>query len=62
MSEWPEVTYPDIINYLVYTQKCVHAGSTKGIKSLQAYNYLVSGFVQDIVQTSLNGKCFVGQG
>jgi hypothetical protein len=20
MSEWPEVTYPDIVNYLVYTQ------------------------------------------
>jgi hypothetical protein len=48
MSESPEVTYPDIVNYLVYTQSAYTLAELKAYKSLQGYNYFISGFVQDI--------------
>ena len=37
MSEWPEVTYPDIVNYLVYTQSAYTLAELKAYKSLQGY-------------------------
>nr|XP_022307471.1 uncharacterized protein LOC111113467 [Crassostrea virginica] len=62
MMNWPEVTYPDIVNYLVYTQSAYTLAELKAYKSLQAYNYFVSGFVQDIGQVCINGKSvFLGK-
>ena len=56
MSEWPEVTYPDIVHYLVYTQSAYTLAELKAYKSLQGYNYFISEFVQDIGHALLNSK------
>ncbi|CAC5403234.1 unnamed protein product [Mytilus coruscus] len=62
MAHWPEVTYPDIVNYLVYTQSAYTLNELKAYKSLQGYNYFISGFVQDIGHTCINGKSvFLGK-
>ena len=56
MSEWPEVTYPYIVHYLVYTQSAYTLAELKAYKSLQGYNYFISEFVQDIGHALLNSK------
>ena len=62
MSDWPDVAYPDIVNYLVFTQSAYTLAELKAYKSLQAYNYFVCGFVQDIGHTKVNGiNVFLGK-
>lgn len=62
MSEWPDVTYPDIVNYLVYTQSAYSLAELKAYKSLQAYSHFVCGFVQDIGHSKINGmSVFLGK-
>ena len=58
MSESPEVTYPDIVNYLVYTQSAYTLAELKAYKSLQGYNYFISGFGHAL----LDSKCFLREG
>ena len=42
----PEVTYPDIFNYLVLTKSAYTLDEFKAFKSLEAYNFLlVGGFI-----------------
>ena len=41
----PLVTYPDIVNYLVLKTSWVTMDAVKSYKSLDSYNYFVSGFV-----------------
>ena len=62
VSEWPEVTYSDIVNYLVYTQSAYTLAELKGYRSLQGYNYFISRFVQDIGHALLDSKSvFLGK-
>jgi hypothetical protein len=58
VSQWPEVSYPDIVNYLVNTK----SAELKAYKSLQSYNYFISGFVLEIGHPSVNGKSVARQG
>ena len=39
---WPEVTYPDIYNYLILTPGITHE-QLKAFKSMEGYNFYISG-------------------
>ena len=56
IEKWPDLCYPDVVNYLVCSQSVYTLNELKAYKSLQAYNYLISGFVQDLGHTVINGK------
>ncbi|XP_014679849.1 PREDICTED: uncharacterized protein LOC106819776 [Priapulus caudatus] len=59
ISEWPEVTYPDIVNYLVFNQSAYTLQELKAYKSLESYNYFVSGWVLDIGHLIVSDKCVI---
>ena len=44
----PSITYPDIVNYLVFNPSPFTAQHMKAFKSLEADNYLSSGWMKDI--------------
>ena len=54
---YPAITYPDIVNYLVNSCSAYSLEELKGYKSLEAYNYFVSGWVQEIKQATLEDRC-----
>jgi len=41
----PEVTYPDIFNFLVLTKSPYTLDEFKAYKSLEAYNFFASGWI-----------------
>ena len=46
--EWPDVTYPDVYNYLINTPSfCTHE-QLKAYKSMDGYNLYSSGWVSDL--------------
>ena len=45
---WPEVEYPDIYNFLIATPSLYTGDSLKAYKSLDAYNYYASGWVDSV--------------
>ena len=45
---WPEVEYPDIYNFLIATPSLYTGDSLKAYKSLDAYNYYASGWVDNV--------------
>ena len=45
----PEVEYPDIVNYLVLQTSWLSKEQMKAYKSLEAYNFFVSGWVSNIL-------------
>ena len=49
---WPEVTYPDIYNYLILTPGITHE-QLKAFKSMEGYNFYISGKVSSINVTEL---------
>ena len=49
---WPEVTYPDIYNYLILTPGITHE-QLKAFKSMEGYNFYISGKVNSINVTEL---------
>ena len=54
--EWPPVEYPDICNYFLEYPGQFTREKLKSYKSLEAYNYLRSGWVQTVHQMKINDQ------
>ena len=54
MKQWPEVTYPNIANYLIHTTSTFTFDEMKAYKSLESYNYFISGFVLEVCHLKEN--------
>ena len=48
LKEWPEIEFPDIVNYLMFSTSKVTKEQLKAYKSLQSYQYFVAGWVRCI--------------
>ena len=54
------ISYPDIVNYLVFRPSPYSADDMKAYKSLEAYNQVIEGWVRDVkVNLNENGLTFV---
>ena len=61
-QDWPDVTYPDIVNYLVYQQSAYTLAELKAFKSLESYNYFTSGWVLEMGHSKINDRSvFLGR-
>ena len=61
-TNWPEETHPDIVNYLIHTTSAYTLNELKAYKSLELYNYFISGFVIDILHLIENDhSLFMGK-
>ena len=45
---FPKISYPDIVNYLLFARSPVTAEELKCYKSMEAYNYYLCGWVKEI--------------
>ena len=59
LSYLPAVTYPDIVNYLLFTPSPYTATDLKCYKGLEAYNQIVCGWVRDVVSKKVERRCLV---
>jgi len=48
MEILPQITYPDVFNYLVLTKSFYTLDQSKAYKSLEAYNFFVSGWLYNV--------------
>lgn len=55
----PQVSYPDVVNYLVFSPSPYTAQDLKSFKGLEAYNQFVCGWVRDKVTRVINDKCLM---
>ncbi|XP_067122718.1 uncharacterized protein [Centruroides vittatus] len=54
LTTWPTIEHGDIVNYLVLTTNAVTLDQMKAYKSLDAHNYLTSGFIhRDILSRAV---------
>ena len=54
---WASVTYPDIVNYLLFTTSAYTMDELKSYKSLEAYNQFINGWVQEVKVKIINNLC-----
>jgi hypothetical protein len=54
-EKFPNILYPDIVNYLLYTPSKYTTEDFKAYKGLDAYNQLVCGWVREVSTTEING-------
>ena len=45
---FPNITSPDIVNYLVFRPSAITHDQLKAYKSLESYNFFMSGWVRDV--------------
>lgn len=55
----PEVSYPDVYHYLVETECVYTREAVKAYRSLDAYNYFLSGKVGNICSYNVDDVCLV---
>lgn len=55
----PSITYPDVFNYLVLTKSVYTLEQFKAYKSLDAYNFFVSGWVSNTKWLAFNNNVLV---
>ena len=55
LADYPSVEYPDIINYLVLQTSWITRQQMKAYKSMDAYNFFVSGWVNTIFTKPVAG-------
>ena len=55
----PAITYPDIVNYLVFSPSPYTSDDLKSYKGLEAYNQFVCGWVRGKTSRIVNDKCIV---
>ena len=58
VSLLPDVAYPDVYSYLIESPSDFTKDKLKAYKSLEAYNFFVSGHVQDIYVKLLKLRSF----
>ena len=54
-ENWPDFGFPDIYIYLVQSKSSYTSEQLKAYKSLQSYNYYVSGFVSSLSRYHFKG-------
>ena len=55
-ADFPSITFPNIPNYLVLPMSFYTAQQMKAFKSMEAYNFFVSGWVKDVGSKILKKK------
>ena len=59
-DNFPSISYPDIVNYLVFRPSPYSADDMKAYKSIEAYNRVIEGRVRDVkVNLNENGLTVV---
>ena len=48
VDDYPSVTYPDIVNYLIFSPSPYSSDDLKSYKSLDAYNQVQEGRISDV--------------
>ncbi|KAL3854059.1 hypothetical protein ACJMK2_013340 [Sinanodonta woodiana] len=57
VDKWASVTYPDIVNYLLFSTSAYTMDELKSYKGLEAYNQFVSDWVRDVKVCEISGLC-----
>ena len=55
----PQIEYPDIVNYCVFTKNAYTMAEFKSYKSLDAFNQFTSGWVSELASTEINERIVV---
>ena len=55
-SDWPDVNYIDIVNYLIFETSAFTQQQLKNYKSLEAYRFFIDGWIKETLHKSTNGR------